>query len=297
MLNTIQNRSYRVLSDFAYLLTRQKYAGNLPKLSPFDQSIVDAINREGVFVTSLEDLAITSTPQLLTSAMSIVSRLQADMWDGPTQVQWDSPTQPTQVITLTDYQDIFLWGLEERLLNIVENCIGLPVTYHGVNLRRNIPNSDQKGREGSWHRDGEDRRVVKIIIYLSDISEKNGPFEYIPKPLTPSFLSFKHIHMYPKILKHGFSALSDEELKKIVPESEWKACLGPAGTVIFVDTRNVFHHGKLPRAERSSLFFVYTSRHPTRPDICKANFIFDKDRLLTLAKTLPQHQRDCLDLN
>jgi hypothetical protein len=283
---------YRVVSDFAYLLARQKYAKSLPKLSPFDQSIVDAVNREGVFITSLEDLAITSTSKLLTSAMSIVSTLQADIWDGSIKLQWDGSTQ---VITLTDYQDIFLWGLEKRLLNIVENCIGLPITYHGVNLRRNIPKSDQKGREGGWHKDGEDRRVVKIIIYLNDISEKNGPFEYIPKPLTPSLLSFRHI--YPKILKQGFSALSDDEIKKIVPESQWKACLGPAGTVIFVDTRSVFHHGKLPREERSSLFFVYTSRHPTRPDICKANFIFDKDRLLTLAKTLPQHQRDCLDLN
>jgi hypothetical protein len=184
-----------------------------------------------------------------------------------------------------------LWGLEERLLNIVENYIGLPIAYHGVLFRQDIA-TDQPGTTQQWHRDGEDRRIVKVIIYLSDVGLNNGPFEYIPKLLTPSYQSFGRI--YRKILKSGFSGISDEEMRQIVPASSWKACLGSVGTVIFVDTRSVFHRGKPPRAERSALYYMYTSRNPKRPDMCKANFDFDRDRLTVLVKTLPPSQRECI---
>ena len=286
MLNTIQNKISQVPSEFAYKVARVKYAENLPTLAPHDQFIVDALNTEGVCVTSLENLMFAYTPQLLNAARSLVFTGVDNEYVSNYAVQGSA-----KIVTLTDYPDFFLWGLEERLLDIVENYIGLPIAYHGVNFRSDVGNEEQVSTQ-LWHRDGEDRRIVKIIIYLNDVSDDNGPFEYIPKPLTPSYLSFKHI--YRKILRTGFSDISNEELEKISPKLSWKSCLGPAGTVTFVDTRSVFHRGKPPKAERAALFFIYTSRYPTRPDICKANFDFDKNRLIALASQLPQRQRECI---
>jgi hypothetical protein len=137
------------------------------------------------------------------------------------------------------------------LLNIAENYIGLPVAYLGVNLRKDIPNQKQVGTR-LWHTDGEDRRMLKAIIYLNDVDENGGPFEYIPQNLTPSYRSFKHL--YCKIL--------DEDMKKVVPACHWKQCTGAAGTVILVDTARLFHHGRVPEKERAALFFCYTSRKP-----------------------------------
>lgn len=39
------------------------------------------------------------------------------------------------------------------------------------------------GRQHSqnWHRDREDYKLLKIFIYHSEVGEKNGPFEYVPK--------------------------------------------------------------------------------------------------------------------
>jgi len=33
----------------------------------------------------------------------------------------------------------------------------------------------------NWHRDREDYKLLKIFIYHSEVGEKNGPFEYVPK--------------------------------------------------------------------------------------------------------------------
>ena len=116
------------------------------------------------------------------------------------------------------------WGLEERLLHIAENYIGLPVTYWGSDFRRQIANGKLLGPR-QWHLDAEDHRMLKIIIYLNDVNLHAGPFEYIPKHST-SFLAQR--------LNYSSGFISDEVLKTVVPISDCKTCLGNFGTVIFV---------------------------------------------------------------
>jgi hypothetical protein len=113
-----------------------------------------------------------------------------------------------------------------------------------------------------WHRDSEDRRIVKIIIYLNDVDEQQGPFEYVPSSFT-SGLNF--YRLYYKIHNQG---INDEKLNKIVPKSAWKSCPGLAGTVIIADTNRLLHHGTIRTEERSTLFFVYTTNPPKRPGLC-----------------------------
>lgn len=294
-LKLIQFVFQHTIAEFAYRVKRIKYAKNLPALAPPEQSIVDALNSEGVFVTSLENLSLPSTVQLLNATTRLLpsiptavsTNLIEDSYINSNAVQ----SCPNQIIKY--YPDLFLWGLEEQLLNIAENYIRLPVTYHGVSLRREIPNGKQLGTR-LWHRDGEDRRMLKIIIYLNDVSENGGPFEYMPLPLIPSYQLLRYIYLKLKFLRRGFSAFSDEKIKNILPESAWKSCLGPAGTTIFVDTRSVFHHGKMPSSERLALFFLYTSRYLMRPEICKHSFNYDPDLLLGLARKLSQRQRECI---
>lgn len=153
-----------------------------------------------------------------------------------------------------------MWGLENRILDILENYYGVPVACIGANLRRDIANQQQIGTR-LWHLDGEDRKVIKIGIYLHDVGSENGPFEYIPRRFTPSYRSFKHINY----------AITDEAMNKVVPASKWKSCLGSAGTVIFADNAKIFHHGKIPESDRYTLFYAYTSRKPKRPEHCRVS--------------------------
>jgi hypothetical protein len=267
MLNTVQQKFSLLQSEFAYRAALRKYNKNLSLLEPQDQTVVDALKREGVCVTCLESLGLTSTPQLLNAARKYLSIMEDNLvkrCGDSNQVNQAVRSVP-QIFTVTDLPDFFLWGMEKKLLKIIENYIGLPVAFQGVHLRRDFPNEKQIGTL-LWHKDGEDRRIVKIFIYLDDVTEDQGPFEYIPRYLTSSKLIDWRISY--KISKTNFLGIGNEEIEKIIPKSAWKSCPGSAGKVIFVDTQSVYHHGALRKFERPTLFFVYTAKNPKRPDLC-----------------------------
>jgi Phytanoyl-CoA dioxygenase (PhyH) len=81
------------------------------------------------------------------------------------------------------------------------------------------------------HQDGSWLRLLKLFIYLDDITEDNGPFAFVP---SSRFQSAK------------FPALSgrvpDDQVKEWFGKDAIKHATGPAGTMHFCDTRNL-HRG------------------------------------------------------
>jgi hypothetical protein len=96
------------------------------------------------------------------------------------------------------------------------------------------------------------------------------PFEYIPLSLT-SIYQINYYRIQYKLWSarrtHNLG-ISNEVLDQIVPKSAWKSCPGPAGTVVFVDTGVLFHHGTWRTQERSAQFFAYTAKPTKRPKLC-----------------------------
>ncbi|WP_035139994.1 phytanoyl-CoA dioxygenase family protein [Fischerella sp. PCC 9605] len=259
MLNAIKNKVTALNSEIDYRFALGKHIKNLPAIAERDRVIVDALKREGVYVTTLADLGLDSTTNLLNAARNQLSTMAAVQ---NSQIAQRLP----QIYTVTDLPEFFTWGSEQKLLNIVENYIGLPVTFQGVHLRKDFPNENQFGTL-LWHKDSEDRRMVKVIMYLTDVEEKHGPFEYVPLSLTPLH-SLNYYRIYYKLWQSGYLGINDEQLQEIIPKSAWKSCPGPAGTVIFADPKTALHHGTLRTEERSALFFVYTANPPKRPELC-----------------------------
>lgn len=63
----------------------------------------------------------------------------------------------------------------------------------------------------------------------------------------------------------------DDDMRRLVPESEWTTVDGRAGTVVIADTAALFHKGSRPRQrDRVALFYDYTSRRPLHPYYCKS---------------------------
>jgi hypothetical protein len=270
MFNQFSQYISRVPSELRYRIDLMKHSSKLSPLSPDDKSIVDEVRREGIFITSLQDLGLTKTSALLKAAESELSNMELALSaQRNSQKKFGSLENPAypQIFTVTDLPEFYTWGSDQRLLNIIENYIGLPITFQGVHLRRDFANKEPVTTE-LWHLDAEDRRMLKVIIYLNDVSVDNGPFEYIPKSYV-SLLTQLRIRskIVPKTAK-SLVGLNDAEMAEIVPKSFWKSCPGPAGTVVFADPRAVFHHGKPRKLARSALFFVYTSNNPLRPECC-----------------------------
>ncbi|MBD2530214.1 phytanoyl-CoA dioxygenase [Nostoc flagelliforme FACHB-838] len=259
MLSAIKRKIFTLSSDFEYYVARWKHSKNLPALEGRDRKILNALKKDGVYVTTLADLELNSSSELLKAAYHQLSQTE-----NPNNDHLDE--RLPQISTVTGLPEFYAWGIEKRLLNIVENYIGLPIAFHGVHLRKDFNSKHQFGTL-LWHSDAEDRRIIKIFIYLNDVEEKTGPFEYIPRSLTPLF-SWKYFQLYYKLYKSGYMGIDDEQVKPVIPKSAWKSCPGPAGTVILVDTKNTLHHGTVRTEDRSALFLCYTANPPERPDLC-----------------------------
>ncbi|MHC5610689.1 MAG: phytanoyl-CoA dioxygenase family protein [Nostoc sp.] len=259
MFKAIKHKISTLSSDFKYYVARWQHSRNLPALEGRDRNILNALKKDGVCVTTLTDLGLNSSPELLKAAYHQLSQMENTNNDHLEQ-KWP------QISTVTGLPEFYAWGIEKRLLNIIENYIGLPVAFHGVHLRKDFNNKHQFGTL-LWHSDAEDRRIIKIFIYLNDVKQKTGPFEYIPRSLT-SLFSWNYFRLYYKLWKSGYMGIDDEEVKPVIPKSAWKSCPGPAGTVIIVDTKNALHHGTVRTEDRSALFFCYTANPPERPDLC-----------------------------
>ncbi len=272
MLNSLKRNISALNYELGYRVKLLQHLPNLPALEERDRIIVDSLQRDGIYITSLAELGLNSTTPMLNAAYSLLPSMGTANYS-------DSRHNSPEIYIVTDLPEICGWGGEQRLQNIIENYIGLTIAYHGVHLRKDFIN---KGQFDTllWHRDIEDRRVLKIIVYLNDVEEKHGPFEYVPLSLTSmyrhgpfeyvplSLTSVYRLNSYRIKAKIKNSGINDETLNKIVPKSAWKSCTGAAGTVIFADTRRLLHHGTLRTEERSTLFFVYTANPPKQPQLC-----------------------------
>ncbi|MBD2199897.1 MULTISPECIES: 2OG-Fe(II) oxygenase [Calothrix] len=287
LLQKIQNRLIRNFYNLPFLQYQAeleyqealaKHIVNLPIISPDEMNLIETINNEGVAITSLEALGFASTTSMFESAKSLMHQIPSPSEDNSNEFVVHA--NPQQIMA---YPEIFLWGLEQRLINLVETYLGLPVAYHGAYLRRDIANQvEQKSR--LWHIDKEDRKVLKIIVYLQDMSEDRGPFQYIPLSLTSSLSQSLKYH-------HGY--IQDATMQKIISPTEYKSCLGAAGTVIIAATGSIFHRGKVPVAgDRFALFYDYTSRIQTQSFY--GNLSLSHQDLLLLSQHLSQPQRDCI---
>ncbi len=291
MLNTIKRKMLALYSDLGYEVARWKYKRNLPVLEERDRWIVDTLKRDGVCVTTLADLGLNSSSELLKAAYNQLSRMEK-----PNNNHLDEKWP--QIYTVTGLPEFSVWATEKRLLNIIENYICLPITFHGVHLRKDFPNAHQFGTL-LWHNDAEDRRLIKIFVYLHDVEEQHGPFQYIPRSLT-SLFSWQYYRLYYELWKSSYMGIDDKNVEKAIPKSAWKSCPSLAGTIVLVDTKNVLHHGTIRTQERSTLFFCYTANPPEKPDLCtqfwddtypRAELLLSEDSVIHPATPLLSHHK------
>lgn len=252
------------------------YKNNLSEVFSYYQDINFQLENQEICVTHIDNLDIDSSKRLMQSCLNVMPSLQAKKIVNPTQYLLIAESQK-----IIEYPEIFTWRLEQKLIATISKYLKLPVAYHGAYLRRDIANNvTYKTR--LWHLDKEDRRIVKIIIYLKDIDQNNGAFQYIPKRLTSDLI---------RKLKYNHEYLPRKKVERFISSSEWIACEVKTGTVIFVDTANIFHRGLVPKtSDRWSIFFDYTSAFPLRPYYCKS--CLPLQDLLRFASCLSAQQKE-----
>jgi hypothetical protein len=102
----------------------------------------------------------------------------------------------------------------------------------------------EEGNVGSgqgWHRDRHDFKQTKSILYLSDVGEKNGPFQYIEKSHKPHQIIRDSLYYGNDILENRISDQCIDTLIQSRP-NRLKTFCAKAGALILADVRGV-HRG------------------------------------------------------
>jgi DNA-binding NarL/FixJ family response regulator len=240
-----QNFHLPSLSDRDRQLKRESYQHRLPQLSSQDTQIVTTLRQEGVYLTSLTELGLPHTKRLLKEMMVLYPHLY-------TLSNLNNWREGIPGLRKFLHPEILFWGLGERLLDIVENYIGLPLLFQGADLRRDAADAPLTDAR-HWHRDIDDERMIKVIIYLNNVGQTGGPYEYIPRSFT------EHLN---NALDYKSGFIADEAIAEIVSPQNWQTCAAKAGTIIITDPCNVFHRAKPAQHNRYSMTFGYTSRIP-----------------------------------
>lgn len=229
-----------------------------PALSESDKAIVEGLQRNGFYSASLESLALESSGVILKN----VEKMEVAFQSAVPKMANKTYTSYLSETDLFDL-DLHVWGLEERLLYIVEAYLGEKASYRGL-LARAESLGDEEIETRLWHRDPEDSKILKIIIYLNDVDEEAGPFECFKKDKT-LFLNWA-----PKDQKGRLEKNFAREYEKKNPPHSF---IGKKGTVVFVDTCQVYHRGKKPvHSPRRALFYCYNAKKPAYPIYCDPHF-------------------------
>jgi hypothetical protein len=270
-----------------YVKALRENESALPTLNSMDSRIVDELVRTGIRVTSLESLGIPNTAKMFEAAKKIKESLKENSLL-PTNK--NNSTIYATADELMKYPEIFHWGLEERLLKIAERYLGVPVAYDGILFTMSIADGTEYGVR-AWHRDVEDRRMVRLCIYLNDVDEDGGPFQYMRSETSSLLYDLENDEktaVYDKQYNKQLKQLSRPS------RSDCMTCTGSAGTVIFADTARNYHRGKPPtQSNRFAIFFTYLSRRPLHPYFCHRSVLSGK-YLHRLIEGLSPAQRACV---
>jgi hypothetical protein len=150
--------------------------------------------------------------------------------------------------------DIRIFGIEDlevefsniferhNLLNIYKKYISIDNIYQTVMAAKMKFTTDNRGSGGGWHRDTTNQRQLKFILYLSDVDDDNGCFQY----LTSSH-KLRNKFKSKGVLKDGYVkqryAHDDAMVISKKLGLELKSFIGRKGTLIVVDTSGI-HRGR-----------------------------------------------------
>lgn len=155
-------------------------------------------------------------------------------------------------VQLQDYQRVA--GLEDLcravLPQLESRVFGAFLIVDKVYIYRNLPSRASDQVSWLWHYDNHPSQIRKIMIYLTDVTDETGPFEYLRAPETG-------IPLYiPPTPLSGYGRISHDMIERRLAEGyQGHKVTGPRGTLVFFE-ENVVHKANVAKQGcRDALFF------------------------------------------
>jgi hypothetical protein len=190
--------------------------------------------------------------------------------------------QDDDMVELDLSNPFFKFYLNHKITFLVNSYLGYIPQLNYVSVEKTIPVEKDMGPSHSqnWHRDPEEKRMIKVFIYINEVNERNGPFVYVKhsQPSGKSTLS----KFAPQKLSYG-SYPDEKSVLSKVKDKDLITAIGKAGTVIFCDTAGLHRGGLSFSGERIMATGFYPSKKWTEPSFIHIPANLDKKSLNSLA--------------
>ena len=229
-----------------YLARQARFASEGRAIDADLLPILADLQSGGAAVVRAEQLATVLGPDVA----DVIREMRA-MIDGGGLPAGSPPIQSDALLTRS--LKTYAIGLHDKVLDLAEACLGDHCFYLGATVKREISDGIARGTR-QWHIDREDERMLRIIIYLSDVDAGCGPFEYVEAPLSAEAAA-----------REGYKSglISDLKMEALVDRKKWNAFEGKCGDAIIFDGCNIFHRAQPPATtDRLALTLSWSSRNP-----------------------------------
>ncbi len=135
--------------------------------------------------------------------------------------------------------------LSRRLIDIASTYLQLWPKLEHLDMWYSLPVGPGGERRASqlWHRDYDDRHLLKAFLYMADVDAQTGPFEFVPGSQPGG--AYGGIHPWAPMVIHR---ISEKELAKHVAAEQVRTFTAPKGTIIFCNTAGL-HRGGFAEAK------------------------------------------------
>jgi hypothetical protein len=279
-------RHWRYVTNFkpwiAYHLSQQP-------LTDLQRLLLDSLRRDGIAITTVEDLEAQDAFEQLEKAVWALETSLSDTIN-QTRKQADPSGFKTYLLELLgprpvlDPKGIFVrFGLQSVILNLVNAYLGMYVRLRAFNVWHNFPSSLPPRNSQLWHRDPEDRYLVKLFVYLTDVTDAPGPLTYALG--THGLGSIKSRPRAARAEDTGAFRSTDEQTSVVVPKGRWLTTMGQKGTVVLADTRGYHKAGLARDCDRILYTCMFTSQASPFPEYFerKTPIRISSDRALAFA--------------
>ncbi|MGH3129107.1 MAG: phytanoyl-CoA dioxygenase family protein [Gaiellaceae bacterium] len=225
--------------------SRALYESERPELDDVQRRILADVEADGYATVAFTELFGGEQWQALEALRDrFVAETEADLAKGGDNVRVRAGKE--FVVRLHSYgvqvsldDPWFRTAASHRLLDLANAYLEMWSKLEYVDVWYSVPQPADATRISSqrWHRDYNDQHLLKVFLYLVDVDESMGPFQYVPgsQPGGPYAEAWPWEPL-------GKNYPTEEELEALIPSSSVSAFTAPKGTLIFCNTAG-FHRG------------------------------------------------------
>src|SRR5213080_983745 len=228
--------------------SRRRYAHDEPALDETQQRALDRLREEGYATVRFSDLV--PDPAVWRELEADAARFVDETAAGLASEQHGGESALRRRAGKEFLVRKYSWGVElglddpwlrlgtnPRLLELANAYLEMWSKLEYVDVWYTPPiGRDERRSSQRWHRDFNDRHLLKAFVYLVDVNEGAGPFEYVPRSAPGGELD----HLWPW-RPLGDNYPPQDELGERVADRA-VSFTAPKTTIIFCNTSG-FHRG------------------------------------------------------